>query len=183
MFEKEEPEIPIEVVKDWKGDDPIGREEDANTETHFAIMRTTDGGKWMRGNRLFYELNGVSVYTDPKNIIFVDLNMKSMVIKEYDKVLDEIQPKDPESKEYIVLYVDLGYEEADEGFPLRWESYEGRTNTYDGCVANAPVIDLDKSIVLVENVPIDKAATVRQFIEFMKNSGYVDDSLDLSIYD
>lgn len=184
MFEKPEPEVPIEIVKDWKGDSPIGREEEVNSTTCFAILKTTEGGKWMRGNRLFYELNGVSVYTDPDNIIFVDLNMKTMVIKEHSKVVQEsINQKDPESKEYIVLYTDLGYEESGEGFPLRWESYVGRSNAYDACAVNAPVIDLDKSIVLVENVPIDKALSVREFIEYMQNAGYVEDTLDLSIYE
>lgn len=183
MFEKPEPEVPIEIVKDWKGDSPIGREEEINTATNFAILKTTEGGKWLRGNRLYYEINGVSVYTDPDNIIFVDLNMKTMVIKERKNVQEGINPKDPESKEYIVLYTDLGYEEAEEGFPLRWESYVGRSNTYDACAVNAPVIDLDKSIVLVENVPIDKALSVREFIEYMQNAGYVEDTLDLSIYE
>ena len=149
-------------------------DKDINSETSFAILKTTENGKYLRGNMLFYSLNGVEVYTDPNNIIFVVTINNTLFIKEYSKVIDEIAPEDPEQKQYILLYTDLGYDEGSESFPLRWEAVTGRTRAYETIKANASVIDIDKSIVLVETVSVKDSLTVREFVNYVRNADMVD---------
>lgn len=180
MFEPEEPEVPIEIVENWQGESPIGREEEINSEDAFAILATTENGKWVIGNRLFYTLNGVTVFTELENVIFVNKTMKTMFVKKYEQVQQQINPTDPESREYILLYTEIEYTEAENELPLRWEAVVGRKQAYEAAKINAPLIDLDKSLVIVENVPVDKALTVREFIEYMHNAGYVNDDFDIT---
>lgn len=156
-------------------------EKDINGVDKFAILKTTEGGKYMRGNSLFYSLNGVEIYTEATNVIFVDLKNNVLFIKEYEKVLKEITPDDPEQRQYIMLYTDLGYEDNYEEFPLRWEAVSGRTQAYENIKINAPVIDIDKSLVLVETVAFKDSLTVRQFIDYLKNGNIIEDeSFDIN---
>lgn len=178
------PIVPIEFT-DKVQENPISFiERDINSATSFAILRTTENGKYMRGNMLFYSLNGVEVYTDPNNIIFVDTINNTLFIKEYSKVINEIAPENPEQKQYILLYTDLGYEDGEDEFPLRWEAVQGRKNAYEAIKVNASVIDIDKSIVIVENVSIKDCLTVRQFVNYIKNADMVDkfDDFDIDTY-
>ena len=107
-----------------------------------------------------------------------------MFIREYEKVNKNISSENPEEKQYIILYTDLGYEDAQDGIPLRWESIQGRTNTYESIKVNAPVIDLDKSIVLVDSVSVKEALSVREFVKYLQNSDMVDkyDGFDIDEY-
>lgn len=179
MFDELKKKIiqPIEFVKPGESFavTPIERLEQVNGITSFAILKTTEGGKYMRGNMLYYNLNGVSIYTDPNNVIFVDTVNNMMWVREYEKVLKEIEPDNPEEKQYIMLYTDLCYEDDDLEYPFRWEAVTGRSNAYDAIKINAPVIDIDKSLVLVETVGFKDALTVRQFIDYLQNSGIVKD--------
>ena len=179
MFDELKKKIiqPIEFVKPGESFaiTPLERLEQVNGITSFAILKTTEGGKYMRGNMLYYNLNGVSIYTDPNNVIFVDTVNNMMWVREYEKVLKEIEPDNPEEKQYIMLYTDLCYEDDDLEYPFRWEAVTGRSNAYDAIKINAPVIDIDKSLVLVETVGFKDALTVRQFIDYLQNSGIVKD--------
>ena len=169
------PIVPIEFVDKFQ-ESPISfMDKDINTETSFAILRTTAGGKFVRSNMLYYLLNGVEVYTDINNIIFVDTVNKTLFIKEYSKVIKEIAPEDPEQKQYILLYTDIGYQDNDEEFPLRWEASQGRKSTYENIKANASVIDIDKSLVLVETVALKDSLTVREFVNYLKNAELIDE--------
>ena len=150
-------------------------QKDINSETNFAILKTTEGGKYVRGNMLYYSLNGVEIYTDINNIIFVDIENNTLFVREYEKVLNEINPEDPELKQYIMLYTDLGYEEDGDEFPLRWEAVQGRTKAYENIKVNAPVIDIDKSFVLVETVSFKESLSVRSFVEYLKNADMVEE--------
>lgn len=173
--DKKEIISPIEFVDKFQ-ESPISfMQNDINGTKQFAILRTTAGGKFVRGNLLYYCLNGVEVYTDINNIIFVDTVNNTLFIKEYAKVINEIAPENPEQKQYIILYTDLGYENSDEEFPLRWEAVQGRKNAYDTIKVNASVIDIDKSIVLAETVAFKDSLTVREFVNYLKNSDYIDD--------
>lgn len=152
-----------------------------NLNNKFAILKTTDNGKWIRGNLLFYEFNGVEIYTSLNNIIFVDTINNTLFIEEYSKVIDGIAPDDPEQRNYIVLYHDIS--DNEDQFPMRWESYAGRTEAYEALKLNLAVIDFDESLVLVDNVALKDALTVRQFIEYLKNANLYQDDIDLSDYD
>ena len=156
-------------------------EKDINGIDRFAILKTTENGKYMRGNTLYYKINGVEIFTEPTNVIFVDLKNNTVFIKDYEKVANEINPSDPEEKQYILLYTDLGYENSEEEFPLRWEAVTGRTEAYNNIKINAPVIDIDKSLVLVETVAMKDSLTVRKFIDYLKNGDIInDESFDIN---
>ena len=158
----------------------VRRLEEVNSEDCFAITKLTEGGKFVRGEHLFYNMKGIEIYTDINNIIFVDLNNNTLFIKEFAKVEKTIQQKDPKDRQYIILYTDLGFTDDYREFPLRWESYTGRDTAYESLKNSLPVIDIDKSIVLTDNVPLKDAITVREFIEHLQNAGYVDpEEIDL----
>lgn len=196
MFEEEPKKIRklVSFVDKDKGEvvqqSPISFiEKDINGVDRFAILKTTANGKYMRGNMLYYSLNGVEVYTEANNIIFVDLLQNTLWIREYEKVVNEINPTSPEEKQYIMLYTDLGYNEEDESgcineeFPLRWEAVTGRTAAYENIKINAPVIDIDRSLVLVETVAMKDCLSVRQFMEYLKNGNLIENSDEFDIND
>ena len=82
----------------------IGRLEEVNKEDCFAITKLTAGGKFVRGEHLFYNMRGVEIYTDLDNIIFVDLHNNTLFIREFDKVQKAINTKDPKDRQYVILY-------------------------------------------------------------------------------
>lgn len=159
-------------------------ENNINGVTRFAISKLTDNGKWHRGsNTIYYNLNGVNIYTDDNNIIFIDTESNTAWIKEYDKVVNQINPTTPEEKQYILLYTDLEYESESTEFPMRWEAVTGRMSAYENIKINAPIIDIDKSLILTETVPLKDSLTVRQFVDYLKNSDIIDDeSFDINDY-
>lgn len=183
---KAKPVVSFVEGDSWKTSAVSFIEDEINNDYHFAITKLTAGGQWMRGGLLFYSLNGVEVYTDPNNVIFVDTKQNHLFIREYEKVSKQITPDDPESRQYILLYVDLGFNDenlGDEEFPLRWEGIIGRSNAYESIKSNAPVIDIDRSLVLVETVPIKDSLSVRQFMEYLKNSDIInEESFDINDY-
>ena len=189
MFEDKPKARPaVSFVKDdsWKKKVISKIEDDINGVTKFAITKLTAGGRWMRGGLLFYSLDGVEIYTDPKNVIFVDTVNKTMFVREYEKVIKQLNPENPEEKQYIMLYMDLGYDEDNLGveeFPLRWEAVTGRTNAYENIKTNAAVIDIDRSLVLAETVSVKDSLSVRQFMDYLKNSNIInDESFDINDY-
>ena len=160
----------------FKGFKPVTNiESEIDGEDRFAISSLTDNGKYLVNGFLYYKFNGVEIYTDKNNIIFVDVINKRLFIREYSKVTAGINPSNPETKQYIILYSDIGGDESDSEFPFRWEACQGRQNAYDYIKSNAAVIDIDKSIIVVEDVPIKDCLTVRQFVKFLKNSNMVDE--------
>ena len=160
-------------------------EQDVNTPTKYAINRMTLGGKYVRGGMLYFSFNGVEIYTDIDNVIFVNEDTHTLFIRESKNIQGEISPSNPESRQYIMLYTDLGYDEVgnENEFPLRWEAVTGRREAYDNIKNNAPVIDIDKSLVLVENVTLKDSLTVREFMNYLKNSDIInEESFDINDY-
>lgn len=154
-----------------------------NGKDTFAITKFTNNGKYLRGNLLCYSLNGVEIYTDKDNIIFVDLTNKKMFIRKYEDKINQIDSitNTPKDKEYIVLYMDM--DDEGEDLPLQWESYIGREECYMGIISNVHNIDIDKSIVLVDTVPVKDALSVRDFVNYIKNADYIeDDGIDINDY-
>lgn len=187
MFDefKKKVRSPIEFIKPGESyaSVPIEKLEQVNGITSFAILKTTEGGKYMRGNMLYYQLNGVNIYTDSNNVIFVDTVNNTMWVREYEKILKEIEPDNPEEKQYIMLYTDLYYENDETEYPMRWEAVTGRTSAYENIKINAAVIDIDKSLVLVETVGFKDSLTVRQFVDYLQNAGFVkDDTFKMEDY-
>lgn len=187
FFKKEKKPIKqaIEFVEKGSVESPISTiNREINGDTNFAITKLTENGKYVRGNLLFYSLNGVEIYTEANNIIFVDLVNNVLFIREYEKMIQDISPEDPEQKQYIVLYTDISSNESEEErIPLRWEAYTGRMNTYEAIKVNAPIIDIDKSIVVVESVALKDCLSVREFVEYLKNANLTEkDDFDINDY-
>lgn len=159
-------------------------DQEVNGPDHFAITALTDNGKFLVGGMLFYEFKGIQIYTEKNNIIFINQKDNKVFIRDDSKIGKNLNVIDPEQKQYIILYTDAGDEESDAEFVYRWEACIGRTTAYDYIKTNAPIIDIDKSIVLVEDVAFNEALTVRQFVNFLKNSNMVDeyDGFDISEY-
>ena len=165
-----------------------------NEDKRFAINRFTNNGAYIRGDTICYELNGVQVFAPINATIMVNLNMNTLFILDESKTnnvsntISSTNNIDPEEKQYIILYILLTTEpgEEDNGIPVdayRWESIKGRTNAYDSIKINAPVIDIDKSLVLVDNVPLKDALSVREFANYLKNSNIIiDESFDIEDY-
>lgn len=187
MFDEEKtPSSPItfhEEGKEWR-QSPITFEEDRiNSENNYAITRLTSNGKYVRGNMLFYKFNGVEIYTEINNIILVDVINRCVFIKKHSEVIEQVAPKNPEQKQYIILYCfELGEEEESDDTYI-WESYIGRSYAYKALLCHLSVIDIDKSLVLVDNVALKDSLSVRKFLEYLKNAGLVpEDDFDLSDY-
>jgi hypothetical protein len=155
-----------------------------NGKDTFAITKFTNNGKYLRGNLLCYSLNGVEIYTDKENIIFVDLVNKKMFIRKYEEKINQIDniTNTPKDKEYIVLYTDID-DDGESDLPLQWEAYIGREDCYIGILSNVHNIDIDRSIVLVDTVPVKDALSVRDFVNYIKNADYIeDDGIDINDY-
>lgn len=182
FFNNKDPVSPVSFGNTG-AENPIGFfSEDVNTSERFAINKLTENGKFVRGNMLYYNFNGVEIYTELNNIIFVDTINNTLFIKEYKKVINELSPEDPEKRQYIVLYTEFNYENSPN--PLFWEASEGRTNAYENIKSNAPGIDIDLSIVIVDNVSISESLTVREFVNYLKNANMVqEDGFDINEYD
>lgn len=156
-------------------------EEHPNDQNKFAILKTTENGKYVRGGMLYFNMRGIEIYTELNNAIFVDLINNTLFIKEYQKVLEEITPKDPEKRQYIIMMTC----EDEDGQYFSWEAMEGRTTMYNYIVENIESLGIspNESFVLTENVPYKDALTVAEFIRYLKNAEYVeDDGFDIEEY-
>lgn len=184
---RNEPVNPIRFVKPGEEGYKAIRflDESINSRYRYVIAKTTENGRYVRGNLLYYKLDGVEVYTDLNNLIFVDEANKSLIIRENASVISEIAPDDPSTKQYVVLYTDSSFDE-EEGFsdaPLYWESYIGRENAYEAIKTNIYNIDVNHSLILVDNVPLKDSLTVREFIEYLVNADIVPDEIDFDELD
>lgn len=152
-----------------------------NDKTKFAILKTTENGKYVRGGLLFFNFNGVEIYTEINNAIFVDTVNNSIFIKEYQKVIDEITPVDPSEKQYILL---MKIEDQD-GPSYIWEAMQGRETAYKYIINNIDELNInpEESFVLVETVPYKNALTITGFIKYLQNAELVDpNEIDIDEY-
>lgn len=180
----EQPIEPIRFLSDKQNNkiSPFYLVEDhPNDKYRFAILSSTENGKYVRGGMLYYKFNGIEIYTELNNAIFVDLLNKTCFIKDYHKVTESITPKDPEERQYIIL---MNIHDQ-EGEQYLWEAMTGRTTMYDYIVDNIDELGIDpeNSFVLTENVPYKDALSVANFIRYLKNSEMVpDDGFDIEEY-
>ena len=164
---------PVTFIDKDKGYNPVTfMDNNVNGESRFVINRFTENGAYVRGENLYFKLNDVEIYTSINNVIMVDTIAKTFFVKEFDnKIKDNVAPTDPESRQYIVLYIELGVDEDD--CVLKWESYIGRSNTIEALKVNAPVIDIDRSLILTDNVPLKDALSVRKFFKYLQNADVI----------
>ena len=155
-----------------------------NDVDHFAILKTTENGRYLVDGMIHFKLtDGWTIITEPNNVIFVDRIQKIAFIKNYERVTEEIQPKDPEERQYIIMYTSGNTESGEEAH--QWEAMQGRTTTYEWIRDNIDdlMIDPENSYVLVETVPYKDALTIVEFIKYLQNADMVDrDELDIDQY-
>ena len=152
-----------------------------NDKTKFAILKTTENGKYVRGGLLFFNFKGIEIYTELNNAIFVDTVNDTIFIKEYQKVIDEITPSDPAEKQYILL---MKCEDQDGEYYV-WEAMQGRSNAYQYIIDNIDDMNInpEESFVLVETVPYKDALTITAFVKYLQNAEFVDpNELDIESY-
>jgi hypothetical protein len=173
----------------YTGKKPINPFYKIETETNgpdrFAIIKTTDNGKYIRGNMLFYNYKGIEIYTDINNAIFVDTINNTLTIRDYSKTLEEINPTDPEDRQYVLIIVSDEDAEDDGLNMYTWDAMIGRTTMYNYIVNNIDIkyIDPDKSIVLTDNVALKDALSVTQFVNYLKNGNLVpEDDFNIDDY-
>ena len=172
-FDSNNPVSPLSFGNDAKkAQSPfIFFQEDVNSPDTFAIMASTDGGKYVKGGMLYYKLNDVEIFADLDCVIYVNKIENSYTVKR-NNVSQSITPKDVEQQQYIILlYPADGGEESE----FTWSSVIGRTNAYDIIKSEFPsgAYDPDNSFVLVGNVKLDDSLSVTEFVNYLKNSNLI----------
>lgn len=153
-----------------------------NDKNKFAILSSTENGKYVVGDLLCFRYNGVEIITELNNAIFVDTVAKTVFIKDYHKVKEEITPINPEERQYILLMKtnNMKHEE------YIWEAMQGRLTAYQYIQDNIDELEFDpeESFVLVDTVPYKDALTVAAFVRYLKNAELVDinDGFDIDDY-
>ena len=157
-------------------------DEKINDEQKFVITRKTDNGKWVRGGTLWYAINGVQIFTDINNAIFVDLRSQIAFVEEVEAVVEEIESTDPEQKQYVLILSDSKF--GDESFI--WRAMVGRLETYEWIKRNVDMLEFDPkdSFVLTDNVAWKDALSVYEFVKHLQNANLVpeDDDFDIDEY-
>lgn len=157
-------------------------DESVNNEKQFAILRTTENGKYVRGGQLWFAMDGVEIYTDIDNIIYVDLSSHTYIVKNGNKIIEEITPQDPEQRQYVLLMKCVDDNEVEY---FRWESMTGRKYCYNYIVNNIDLLSIypTESFVLTENVALKDALTIAEFVRYLQNSELVEkDGFDIDEY-
>jgi hypothetical protein len=178
----DKPINPLYKIEPGEAISPIFNTEDmVNTPERFAILKTTEGGKYVRGGLLYYKLKGVELYTEINNVILVDRISNTLTVKQAANVLNIVDPVDPEERQYIILMYNP---EANDSFDYIWASMTGRTEAYNYIKDNILLIgfDPDQSLVLTENVPYKDAKTVTQFIQYLQNGLVEEDDFNIEDY-
>lgn len=157
-------------------------DEHPNDDYRFAILSTTENGRYVVGGMLCFNYKGMDIMTDVNNAIFIDTSANTIVIKDYHKVKEEITPSDPEERQYILL-LKLNNPRREEYI---WEAMQGRMNAYHFIQDNIDEMefDPDESFVLVDTVPYKDALSVAGFVRYLKNAELVDinDGFDIDDY-
>lgn len=177
---QDQPIHPFEFVEKGSAQNPFVDVKSAiSGSERFAIMRTTENGKYVRGGKLYFKLNGVEIYTDIDNIIFVDTVNNIFQVESGEKVLEEIAPENPKEKQYVILI--KGYN-TDNAFT--WEAITGRLETYNFIVDNIDMMDLDPkgSLVLTDSVSLKDALTVEQFMKHVQSIENIEDGFNIEDY-
>jgi hypothetical protein len=151
-----------------------------NEDKRFAINRFTNNGAYVRGGMLYFRLNGVDIFTETTNSIFVDKSNNSVIIRPANNLQNiEEENVDPEQRQYVILM----YSKDGDDTYYRWESMIGRKTMYEYIVNNVEDFDPDNSIILTDNVAMKDALTVVQFVKYLQNANLVEeDDFDIDQY-
>lgn len=96
-------------------------------------------------------------------------------MKEMVKVVDNTK-KHPEDRQYLICIrtkVDSGTEDF-------WDIVIGRTEAYEYIKSNIDLIDLERSFILVETLPLDKRQSIYAFMKHVEE--FYSDNFDIEDY-
>ena len=154
-------------------------DKELNGISKFVINRLTDNGAYVRGGMLYFRLNGVDIFTDIDDNIFVDKDNNTLTVRKSNLENIDKQDTDPEQRQYVILM----YSKDGDDTYYRWESMIGRKTMYEYIVNNVEDFDPDNSIILTDNVAMKDALTVVQFVKYLQNANLVEeDDFDIDQY-
>lgn len=84
------------------------------------------------------------------------------------------QVKTPEEKQYLICI------RGKDGGTDEWNVVEGRTEAYEYIKDNIEYIDLEKSFILVENLPFAKRKSIFAFMKYVQDN--YEDNFDIEDY-
>lgn len=94
-------------------------------------------------------------------------------LKEMVKIVkDEV--KTPEEKQYLICI------RGKDGGADEWNIVEGRTEAYEYIKDSIEYIDLEKSFILVENLPLAKRKSIFAFMKYVQDN--YEDGFDIEDY-
>jgi hypothetical protein len=94
-------------------------------------------------------------------------------LKEMVTIVKE-QKKTPEEKQYLVCI------RGKDGGTDEWDVLECRTDAYEYIKSNIEYIDLEKSFILVENLPLAKRKSIFAFMKYVQDN--YEDGFDIEDY-
>lgn len=153
---------------EWKGKSIYFMGDKSNEE---EIVITSDDREYVRGDKLCVEYNGIQIYADLNQVVYINQKTNVIYIKENKKL------SPPEEREYLVL---LSFYNEQNTF----QGIVGRQDTFDYLKSIIETIDIGSSMVLAETVAFKDSITVYEFMKRCIEDGMVqnDDGFDIEEY-
>ena len=108
-------------------------------------------------------------------------NISEMAKSYREEAKNEYMVKDikkgPEEKEYLLLLVDIEDNDA-----TMFTIVMGRRAAYDYIKEDIKNMDIHKSTILVEGLPLERRVTVYEFMKHIQEKNFFEDSFDIEDY-
>ncbi len=155
-------------------------DKESNSQDVFAITKTTDNGRYVKGGMLYYKMFDVEIFADLEATIYVNLIEKSYTVK-LNKSNNSVAPTNAETQQYVIMFSPIDEEEE-----YIWKSIEGRQNCYELIKQEMVgyLYDPDKCFVLTGAVSLNDCLSVTEFVNYLKNGNFdfADDDFEISLY-
>jgi len=155
-------------------------DKESNSQDVFAITKTTDNGKYVKGGMLYYKMFNVEIFADIDATIYVNLIEKSYTVK-LNKSNNSVAPANAETQQYVIMLTPVDDEEE-----FIWRSIEGRQNCYELIKQELSgyLYDPDKSFILTGAVSLNDCLSIVEFVNYLKNGNFdfADDDFDITMY-
>ena len=140
------------------------------SNTH-EIVITSDDREYVRGDKLCVTYNGIEIYADLNQIIYINTKNNTVYIKENKKL------SEPENREYLILLASFDGTNTYQGIL-------GRQATFDYLKGIIEEIDVDSSMILAETVAFKDSITIYEFMKKCIDEELVqnDDGFDIEDY-
>lgn len=109
---------------------------------------------------------------------------ENMILRNFYTKLDDqgrVIPKSPEAKQYLLLLY-FNYFTTDQ-INKTFEIIQGRSSVIEYLLTTIDDIDLSKSMILVEGLPIEKYQPLMRFIQYCLDNGFVTETEERAIFE